>query len=79
MEDKKNFEEVPVVDLKMESKEIKPRIRYVPWTIVNTPYMIVSDKEGTRKVWTTSKWKIFLYYAYQITGIKWFVKQYNKK
>lgn len=79
MEDKKNFKEVPVVDLKMESKDIKPGIRYVPWTIVTTPYMIVSDKEGTRKVWTKSKWKIFLYYVYQVTRIKWFVKQYNKK
>ena len=75
---KRNFKEVPEVDLKMGSKEIKPGIRYVPWIIVTTPYMIVSDKEGTRKVWTTSKWKIFLYYAYQITGIKWCIKQYNK-
>ena len=78
MIDKNNFKEVPTVDLKLESKEVEPGIVHAPCVVVTTPYMVVSDKDGTRKVWTKNKWKIFLYYAYQITRIKWFIKQYNK-
>lgn len=78
MVDKKNYEEIPTIDLKLESKEVKPRIVYTPWVLVTTPYMMVSDKDGTRKVWIKNKWKIFLYYAYQITRIKWFIKKYKE-
>lgn len=69
---------IPEVDLKLESKEIQHGIVYVPWVIVDTPYIEVSDKNGTYKVWVKSKQKIFMYYAYQITKIKWFLKKYIK-
>ena len=78
MPNKKNFVEIPKINLDLESKEIKPGIVKVPYILVTTPYMIVSDKDGTRKVWIKSKRKIFLYYAYQLTRIKWFIKMYNK-
>lgn len=71
-------ENVPEIKIDLKSKEIKTRIVKVPYILVTTPYMTVSDKNGTRKVWIKSKRKIFLYYAYQITRIKWFIKQYNK-
>ena len=73
-----NKEEIPTIDLKMETKEIKSRIVYVPYVIFQTPYMMISDANGTRKVWTTNKWKIALYYLYKITRIKWFIHKYNK-
>lgn len=69
---------IPEVTLKSHSKEIEPEIVYVPWVSISTPYMIVSDKDSTRKVWIKSKRKIFMYYAYQITRIKWFLTQYIK-
>ena len=47
--------------------------------IIETPYMIVVDKNGKRKVWTKDKKKIFLYYLYKITKIKWFIKKYNEQ
>lgn len=75
---KKNFTEVPTLDLKLETKEVKSDIITVPYIFVTTPYMIVSDKNGTRKVWIKSKKKIALYYLYQITKIKWFIKKYNE-
>ena len=50
MPNKKNFGEIPEINLNLESKEIKPGIVKVPYVMVTTPYMIVSDKDGTRKV-----------------------------
>ena len=75
---KENSENIPEIKVDLESKEIKSGIVMVPYILVTTPYATISDKNGTRKVWIKSKQKIFLYYAYQITRIKWFIKQYNK-
>jgi hypothetical protein len=71
-------QEIPTIDLKMVTKEVKGGIVYTPWTIIETPYMIYSDANGTRKVWTGNKWKIALYYLYKVTRIEWFIKKYNK-
>ena len=73
-----NEQEIPTIDLKMVTKEVKGSVVYTPWTIIETPYMIISDRGGSRKVWTRNKWKIALYYLYKITGIKWFIHKYNK-
>jgi len=70
--------EIPTIDLRLETKEVKSGLIYVPWIIIETPYMILSDKNGTRKIWAENKWKIVLYYLYKVTGIKWFIKKYNK-
>ena len=70
--------DIPTIDLKVETKEVKGKMIQVPWMVVETPYMIFSDKNGTRRIWTNSKKKIILYYLWQITRIKWFVKKYNK-
>jgi hypothetical protein len=74
----KNEEEIPTIDLKMVTKEVKGGIFYTPYIIVETPYMIYSDANGTRKIWTRNKWKIALYYLYRATRIEWFIKKYNK-
>lgn len=72
-------EEVPTINLKLETKEIKSGIVYTPYILFQTPYMMVSDANGTRKVWTRNKWKIALYYLYRITRIEWFIKKYNEQ
>ena len=72
-------EEIPTIDLKLETKEVKGGIIYTPWIIVETPYMIFSDKNGTRKIWTKNKKKIILWYLYKITKIEWFIKKYNEQ
>lgn len=76
----KTNKEIPEIDLKLESKEIKSRIVKVnvPYVFLETPYIILSDKDGTRRIWTKSKKKIILYYLWKITKIKWFVNKYNK-
>jgi hypothetical protein len=71
-------EEIPTIDLKLETKEVKGRVVYTPWMVIETPYVIFSDKDGTRKIWTKNKWKIVLYYLYRVTRIEWFIKKYNK-
>jgi hypothetical protein len=77
MENKK-FEEVPVLNLKLTTKEVKSGIIHVPWIVIDTPYMIVSDKYGSKRVWIKSKKKIILYYLYKFTKVKWFIKKYNE-
>jgi|688.fasta_scaffold567273_2 hypothetical protein len=72
-------DEIPSIDLKLESKQIEGKIIHVPWIIVETPYMIFSDKNGTRKIWTKNKKKIVLWFLYKITRIKWFIKKYNEQ
>jgi hypothetical protein len=72
-------EEIPTIDLKLETKEVKGGVVYTPWMIIETPYMILSDKDGTRKIWTKDKKKIILWYLYKITRIKWFIKKYNEQ
>jgi hypothetical protein len=72
-------DKIPEIDLKMESKEVKSGVIYVPYRIINTPYMMISDKDGTRRVWNTSKKKILLYYLYKFTRITWFINQYLKQ
>jgi hypothetical protein len=69
-----NKEEIPEIDLKTKSIEVESKIVRVPWIIVNRPYMYIND----RKVWVQSKRKIFLYYMWCLTRIKWFVKKYNQ-
>ena len=73
-----NKEEIPTINLKLETKEVKSRVVKTDWTIVETPYMILSDKNRNRRIWTNSKKKIILYYLWRITRIEWFVKKYNK-
>jgi hypothetical protein len=73
-----NNEEIPTVDLKLETMEVKGNVIHTPWIVVETPYMILSDKNGTRKIWTNNKKKIILYYLWRITRIDWFVKKYNQ-
>ena len=70
---------IPEINLKTETKEIKSGIVYVPYVMFITPYIIVSDKNGTRKVWNNSKKKIILYYLYKFTRIKWFINKYNEQ
>lgn len=71
-------QEIPTIDLKMETKEVKGKMILVPYILVETPYFTIFDKDGERKIWTKNKTKIILYYLWRITGIKWFVKKYNK-
>ena len=72
-------EKIPTIDLKMETKEVKGGIVYTPWMVIETPYIIYSDKNGTRKIWTNNKKKIILWYLYKITRIDWFIKKYNEQ
>lgn len=50
-----------------------------PITLVQRPYILLSDKNGTRKIWEKDKLKIVLYYLWRMTKIKWFVKKYNQR
>ena len=70
---------IPTIDLKIETKEVKGGIVYTPWMVIETPYIIYSDKNGTRKIWTKNKKKIVLWFLYKITRIKWFIKKYNEQ
>ena len=70
---------IPTIDLKMETKEVKGGIVYTPWMVIETPYIIYSDKNGTRKIWTKNKKKIVLWFLYKITRIEWFIKKYNEQ
>jgi hypothetical protein len=70
---------IPTIDLKIETKEVKGGIVYTPWMVIETPYIIYSDKNGTRKIWTNNKKKIILWYLYKITRIEWFIKKYNEQ
>ena len=79
MNNEKEEGNIPTIDLKMKTKEVKSGIVYTPYILVETPYMIFSDKDGTRKIWTNDKIKILLYYIYRITNIKWFIKKYNQR
>lgn len=70
---------IPTIDLKLESKVVKGESRPTNRILVETPYMIFSEYEGgSRKIWSKNKWKIFLYYIWRISNIKWIAKQYNK-
>jgi hypothetical protein len=73
-----NKEEIPSIDLKIKSVEVKGGVVYTPWIIIEPPYMIFSDNDGKRKIWTKNKWKIVLYYLYKVTRVKWFIHKYNK-
>jgi hypothetical protein len=70
---------IPTIDLKIETKEVKGGIVYTPWMVIETPYIIYSDKNGTRKIWTKNKKKIVLWFLYKITRIEWFIKKYNEQ
>ena len=69
---------IPEINLNLKSKTIEGGSIYVPYVLVSTPYMMVSDCHGTRKVWIKSKRKIILYYLYKLTKILWFIKKYNQ-
>jgi hypothetical protein len=71
---KGDTKEIPTINLKMETKELKSGLIYVPYVMFETPYMIFSNKDGTQKIWTKDKKKIILWYLYKITKIKWFIK-----
>jgi uncharacterized membrane protein len=72
-------DKIPTLNIKMEERIVESKIVYTPWIVIETPYMIFSDKNGTRKIWTKNKKKIVLYYLHKITGIKWFIKKYNEQ
>lgn len=76
----KNSEKnIPTIDLKLESRIVEGKSINSRYILVETPYIIFSDKFGIRKLWTKDKWKIILWYLWKITRINWFVKQYNKR
>jgi hypothetical protein len=78
---KKNIERennIPEINLKLETRTVESKIVYTPYILLTTPYMILSDKDGTRKVWIKDKKKIIFYYLYKFTRIKWFIKKYNE-
>ena len=70
---------IPTLNIKMEERIVESKITYTPWIFIETPYIILSDKNGTRKIWTKNKKKIVLYYLHKITRIKWFIKKYNEQ
>ena len=72
-------DKIPTLNIKMEERIVESKVVYTPWIVIETPYMIFSDKNGTRKIWTKNKKKIVLYYLHKITGIKWFIKKYNEQ
>ena len=74
-----NKEEIPTINITIEEKTVEGKIIKIPYILVETPYAIYSDKDGTRKIWIKSKKKIVLYYLHKITGIKWFIKKYNEE
>lgn len=55
-------DQIPEIDLKLETRTVESKIVYAPFIMVETPYMILSDSDGTRRVWTRNKKKIALYY-----------------
>ena len=70
---------IPEINLKLETKEIKSGVVSLPYIIITPPYMILSDKKGTRKIWIKNKYKIALWFLYITTKIKWFIKKYNEQ
>lgn len=70
--------EIPTIDLEMKTINVESGFVYCPYILINTPYIILCDKDGVRKVWTKNKLKIILYYLFEITHIKWFILKYNK-
>jgi uncharacterized membrane protein len=75
----KKEDKIPTLNIKLEERIVESKVVYTQWMVIETPYMIFSDKNGTRKIWTKNKKKIVLYYLYKITGIKWFIKKYNEQ
>jgi hypothetical protein len=75
----KKEDKIPTLNIKLEERVVESKIVYTQWMVIETPYMIFSDKNGTRKIWTKNKKKIVLYYLHKITGIKWFIKKYNEQ
>lgn len=71
---------IPEINLKAETKVVKAETRMLrsPFILVNPPYMMYSDKNGTRRIWIRNKRSIMLYYLYRITKIEWFIKKYNE-
>lgn len=71
---------IPEINIKLETRNVESKSKtvYTPYILVETPYIIYFDKNGTRKIWTKNKRKIILYYLYRLTGIKWFIKKYNQ-
>jgi hypothetical protein len=70
---------IPTLDLKTETKEVKGKAVQVPWMVITTSYLILSDGNVKRRIWTKDKWKIVLYYLYRITRIEFFIKKYNQR
>lgn len=75
----KKEDKIPTLNIKMEERIVESKTTYTSWIVIETPYIILSDKNGTRKIWTKNKKKIVLYYLHKITGIKWFIKKYNEQ
>lgn len=72
-------EKIPTIDLKLESRIVKGGSIPTRKILVETPYMVFGEYGGRyRKIWTSNKFKIFLYYLWRITGIKSIAKKYNR-
>lgn len=50
-------EEIPTINITIEEKTVEGKIIKIPYILVETPYVIYSDKDGTRKIWIKSKKK----------------------
>jgi hypothetical protein len=66
------------VNLKLTEQKIEPKTVYVPWIFIQTPYIIISDSKGCRKVWIKNKRKILMWFLYKMTGSKHIARIYNK-
>jgi hypothetical protein len=54
----KKEDKIPTLNIKLEERIVESKIVYTSWIVIETPYMIFSDKNGTRKIWTKNKKKI---------------------
>ena len=42
-------DKIPTLNIKMEERIVESKVVYTSWIVIETPYMIFSDKNGTRK------------------------------
>lgn len=66
------------LNISLTEKTVESKTIRVPWVLLDHPYAIVEDRHGRRRVRMKSRWKVFCYYAWSWTNIKWFLKQYTK-
>lgn len=61
-----------------EEVVVERKERPLNYTSYHPPYIDFYGEKKTVRVWTPNKKKIVLYYLFQITRIKWFLKKYNE-